>query len=174
MAISHCYSHLVVKNGNFTLLLTSSGQIWQMNLLQPMDPPYKSKDALNTIAQNLTDEPMLADGTPNVAEQRCLHPATDISWSRMAISHCYWYLVVKNGNFTLLLTSSDQIWQMNLLQPMDPHTRAEMPWIPVHKTWQMNLCWLRGPLVPEQTCLAYQYTQLGRWTYIGQWIPHQT
>ena len=28
MAISHCYWHLVVKNGNFTLLLTSSGQEW--------------------------------------------------------------------------------------------------------------------------------------------------
>ena len=29
MAISHCYWHLVVKNANFTLLLTSSGQEWQ-------------------------------------------------------------------------------------------------------------------------------------------------
>ena len=29
MAISHCYLHLVVKNGNFTLLLTSSGHKWQ-------------------------------------------------------------------------------------------------------------------------------------------------
>ena len=29
----------------------------------------------------------------------------------MAISHCYWCLVVKNGNFTLLLTSSVQEWQ---------------------------------------------------------------
>ena len=26
MSISPCYSHLVVKNGNFTLLLTYSGQ----------------------------------------------------------------------------------------------------------------------------------------------------
>ena len=29
MAFSHSYRHLVVKNGNFTLLLTSSGQEWQ-------------------------------------------------------------------------------------------------------------------------------------------------
>ena len=29
----------------------------------------------------------------------------------MAISYCYWYLVVKNRNFTLLLTSSSQEWQ---------------------------------------------------------------
>ena len=157
MAISHCYSHLVVKNGNFTLLLTSSGQIWQMNLLQPMDPPYKSKDALNTIAQNLTDEPMLADGTPNVAEQRCLHPATDISWSRMAISHCYWYLVVKNGNFTLLLTSSDQIWQMNLLQPMDPHTRAEMPWKGLCTGMQGISALVWGPLAEEGSSAKFNH-----------------
>ena len=29
MTISHCYRHLVVIIGNFTLLLTSSGQLWQ-------------------------------------------------------------------------------------------------------------------------------------------------
>ena len=32
MAISHCFWHLVVKNGNFTLLLTSSGQEWQFHI----------------------------------------------------------------------------------------------------------------------------------------------
>ena len=53
--------------------------------------------------------------------------ATDISWSRMAISHCYWHLVVRmvishcywhlmvnNGNFTLLLTSHRQQWQFHI------------------------------------------------------------
>ena len=29
MVISHCYLHVVVHNGNFTFLLTSSGQQWQ-------------------------------------------------------------------------------------------------------------------------------------------------
>ena len=29
-------------------------------------------------------------------------------------SHCYWHLVVKNGNFTLLLTSSGQKWQVHI------------------------------------------------------------
>ena len=72
MAVSHCYWHLVdqewqfhiatdmlvVKNSNFTLLLTSSGQEWQ------------------------------------------LHIATDVQWSWMAISHCYWHVVVKNVNLT--------------------------------------------------------------------------
>ena len=31
MAISHCYLHLVAKNGNFTLLLISSGKEWQFH-----------------------------------------------------------------------------------------------------------------------------------------------
>ena len=42
------------------------------------------------------------------------HTATDIYWSRMEISHCYWYPVVKNGNFTLLLISSGQEWQNDI------------------------------------------------------------
>ena len=32
MAISQCYWHLVVKNCNFTLLLISNGQEWQMHI----------------------------------------------------------------------------------------------------------------------------------------------
>ena len=32
----------------------------------------------------------------------------------MAISHCYWHLVVKNGNFSLLLTSHDKEWQFHI------------------------------------------------------------
>ena len=39
-------------------------------------------------------------------------------------------------------------------------TRAEMTCIPLHKTWQMNLLWLMDPLVSEQRCLAYHYTNL--------------
>ena len=56
-----------------------------------------------------------------------------------------------------------------------PHhaTRADMPWIPLHKTWQMNLLWQMDPLVPEQRCLEYQYTKLGRWTYFGRWMPQE-
>ena len=59
------------------------------------------------------------------------HIATDIQLSRMAISHCYWHLsgeewhfhmathiwwfkIVKNGNFTCLLTSSGQEWQFHM------------------------------------------------------------
>ena len=35
-------------------------------------------------------------------------PSPNIVFSGLAISHCYWYLLVKNINFTLLLTSSGQ------------------------------------------------------------------
>ena len=32
MVISHCYGHIVVKNGNFTLVLTSTDQEWQFHI----------------------------------------------------------------------------------------------------------------------------------------------
>ena len=87
MAISHYYRHLVVKNGNFTLLLTSNGQERQFTLLKKCS-----------------------------GQEWQFHIATDIQWSIMAISHYYRHLVVKNGNFTLLLTSNGQEWQFTLLQ----------------------------------------------------------
>ena len=64
-------------------------------------------DPLNTATPNLSDKPTLAN-------------ATDIHWSRMAISHSYWHLVVKNGNFIFLLTSSGQEWQF--------HTATDIQW----------------------------------------------
>ena len=150
MAISHCYWHLVVNNGNFTLLLDiytrSKWQFhstlnladeptlaartpgiseqtwldipvhktWQMNLLWLLEPLVQEQRCLEYQYKKLGRWTYVRWWTPNVAEQRCLHTATDISWSRMAISHCYWYLVVKNGNFTLLLTSSGQEWQFHI------------------------------------------------------------
>ena len=65
-------------------------------------------------------------------------------------------------------------WQMTLLLSMDPPgTRVEMTLIPLHKTWQMTLLWPIDPQppVPEQRCLKYQYTKLGRQTYSDQWTP---
>ena len=32
MTISHCYSHLEVRNGNLKWLLTSGGQEWQFHI----------------------------------------------------------------------------------------------------------------------------------------------
>ena len=56
----------------------------------------------------------------------------------MAISHCYWHLLVKNGNFSLLLTSSGQEWQLADLPPP--------PW------------------VGHRMAIEYCYTKLGRST----------
>ena len=112
MAISHCYWHLVVKNGNFTLLLTSSCQEWQFHistevvnftlLLMSSGPEWQFHMLLVVKNGNIA--------TTSVGQEWQFHIATDIWWSRMAISHCYWHLVVKNGNFTLLLTSGGQEW----------------------------------------------------------------
>ena len=60
MAILYYYRHLVVKKGNFTLQLTSSGQEW------------------------------------------LFYNATDIQWSRKAISHC-------------LLTFNSPEWQFHIV-----------------------------------------------------------
>ena len=99
------YWHLVVKNSKFTFLL------WEFILTyQLADLPLWYWYLMVKMSSNLADLPLdlLADQTPH----------TDNSWSRMAISHCYWHQVVKNGNFTLLLTSSGQEWQLADLPPI--------------------------------------------------------
>ena len=50
MAISHIYRHLVVKNGNFTCLLTSSGQEWQFHIFTEI---WWSKMAISHIYRHL-------------------------------------------------------------------------------------------------------------------------
>ena len=136
MAISHCYWHLVVKNGNFTLLLTSSGQKWQFHIATDI---YWSKMAIShcywyLLVKNGNFTLLLTSS----GQKWQFHIATDIYWSKMAISHCYWHLwsrmamthcywhlvvhsdnahcylhlLIKNGKVTLLLTSSGQEWQL--------------------------------------------------------------
>ena len=60
MTISHCYRHLVVIIGNFTLLLTSSGEEWQFLI-----------------------------ATDTCGQEQKFHIAADIKWSRMTISLSY-------------------------------------------------------------------------------------
>ena len=141
MAISHCYWYLVVKKGNFTffyiywsstldikignftLLLTSSGQEWQFHIAT--DISYQEWQF--HIATHLTSRMAIWHWLTSIGQEWQFHIATDIYWSRLAISHCYWHLVVKignfillwhlvvkNGNFTLLLTSSSQEWQFHI------------------------------------------------------------
>ena len=105
MAISYCYWHLIVKNGNFTLLLTSSGQEWQFGI-----------GYWHLVVKNGNFTLLLTS-----------------KWSRMVTSHGYWHLMVKNGNhiywhlvvkndnFTCLLTSSGHgEWQFHSFMPPPP------------------------------------------------------
>ena len=64
---------------------------------------------------------------PSNDQELQFHSATDIWWSRMAISHCYWHLVGQEWQFDsateiqvdqelqfyiVLLTSGGQEWQL--------------------------------------------------------------
>ena len=89
---------------NFILLLTSSGQVWQFIFL------------LTTSGHKWQ-----------------FHIPTDILFWRMAISHSYWYLVVNNSNFTLLLTSNGHKCNFTLLltssgQEWQFHTAPDIYW----------------------------------------------
>ena len=102
----------MVQNGNFTLLLTSSGQEWQCHTATDIQ---WSRMAIShcywhLVVQNANFTLLLTSS----GQEWQFHIATDILWSRMSISHCYWHLVVKNDNLTLLLTSSGQEWQFHI------------------------------------------------------------
>ena len=85
------YWHIVLMNGNFILLMKCNGQEWQ-----------------------------LSHWLLTCSGQECqFHIATDILWSRMAISHFYWHLVVKNDNFTCFFWHlSGQEWQFHISNDM--------------------------------------------------------
>ena len=75
----------------------------------------------STPAKQLVIPPNLSD---EVTKIRCemkyparlsdIPPSPNIEFSGLAISHCYWHLVVKNDNFTLLRPSSGQEWQFHI------------------------------------------------------------
>ena len=169
-------------------------QTWQTNLLWPKEPPGKLRiDALNTATPYLADEPSFANDLPPVPEQRRLAchytklgrgtyfgqwipPLPEQTWLA--------YHYTKLGRWTYFgkwnpqyqsrdtfHTSKHNLADEPTFANGPPSTRAEMPCMPLHKTWQMNLFWLMDPPGPEQRCLEYQYTKLGRWTYFGQWNP---
>ena len=116
-----------------------------MNPLQ-----YQSRDDLHTTAQNLADEPTLANGpqSPWVPEKRCL---------------AYHY---------------NKTWQTNLLWPMNPlqyQSRDDLHTTTQNLADEPTLAnGPPSPWVPEKRCLKYHYTKLGRQTYFGQWTPCST
>ena len=147
-------------------------QTRQIILLRQWKPQYHSIDDSHSTTPKLADEPTLANGPIRYHNWNDLHTNTQNLADEPTLVH------------------GSQI-------PLG--TRDEMPWIPLHKTWQKNVhgpkdphstrtemtCyhytkfgrwtyfgqWTPSP-VPEQRCLEYKYTKLGRQTYFGWWIPH--
>ena len=134
-------SSATVKNGNLLtqwsrmlLLLTSSGQEWTSFTSHCYYwHSSGSRMALSIDTLAITHWHLVVKNgyftllLTSSGQVWQFHLATDIQWSRMAISHyfrhlvvkneisyCNWYLVVKNGYFncytSLLLTSSGQEW----------------------------------------------------------------
>ena len=116
MAISHCYWYRGVKNGNFTLLITSSGWWWQFHIATKSSGQewqfhiatdiHSSRMAIITLI-------LTSSGQEWQFHSCCWHVvvnngnftfATGNHWSRMAISHSYWQLaVIKNSNLTVAI-----------------------------------------------------------------------
>ena len=113
--MQYCYSSTFwqVKSADavFTSVRYTPTQICQKNRTR-WDVRWSTPDKQSGIPPNLSDK---------VTKIRCemkyperlsdIPPSPNIEFSGLAISHCYWHLVVKNANFTLLLTSSGQPWQ---------------------------------------------------------------
>ena len=103
-------------------------------------PPYQSRDALHTTTHSLADEPTLADAPPQYQSRDALNTTTQNLVDEPTLANgppvpeqrCLEYQYTKLGRWTYFGWCT-------------PSTKAEMPWIPVHKTWQMNLLWLMHP-----------------------------
>ena len=128
MAISHCYWNLVVKNGNLTLLLTSSGQEWQFHM---------ATDILVVKNGNFT---LLLTST--VVKNGNLTLLLTSSGQDMAISHFdYWHCCGYRWQFHILLTSTGvrmaisksrhQEWQF--------HIATNMQWSRM-AVWLLDVC----------------------------------
>ena len=116
-----------------------------MNLLWPMDPPYQSIDALHTTTHSLADEPTLAYGPPSIRAEMPWIPVH----KTLADKPYFWPMVPQYQSRDALNTSTQNLAD-EPTWPMDPPSiRAEMHWIPVHKTWHMNLLWSMDPPPPQ-------------------------
>ena len=83
----------------------------------------------------------------------------------MAIWHCYWHLVVNNGNFILLLISSDQEWQFFIATDMQWSRLAIS-----HSYWHLvGLSFLiRNKRALWRKSKTWNIElKFGRWTYFG-------
>ena len=163
MAISHCYWCLVVKNGNFTLLLMSSGQEWKLaDLPQDLPADLPPKCIMGYILWDRFWQPFW------------------ILQEKVGISCYFWIIWVVNSQLAMYRHLRYNPSQHPLKPPQNTpqmtrdfnSDRWYLPWIPVHKTWQMKILWQMDPLGIKHRCLEYCYTKLGRQTYFGWWTPH--
>ena len=77
---------------------------WHAQIGCQIYPPHNLSDEVTKISCEMTYPDRLPD----------ISPGGNIEFSGLAIWYCYWHLVVKNGNFTFLLTSSGQEWQFHI------------------------------------------------------------
>ena len=135
---------------------------------------YQSRDALNTTIQNFLDKPTLADGPPryqssddlhtttyNLADKPTLANGSHPPWVPEKRSLGYHYMkfpdkpTLANGTPKYkskedLHTTTQNLADEPTLANGPPQNRAEMPCIPVHQTWQINLCWLIDPPLNQE------------------------
>ena len=121
---------------------------WSSNLAdEPSSadgPPwYQSRGAWHISMQNLADEPTLAHGPPSTRAEMPWIPVHKTSQMNLL-----WLMDLPSQyqSRNALNTSTQTLADEPTLANGPPSTRAEMPCIPVHKTWQMNLLW---PIDPQ-------------------------
>ena len=123
MAISHFYWHLLVNNGNFILLLTSSQLIRNYReKYQCIENTCRYKvDGPPKPSQHWSTEWSLDCSLVSLRLKGRWTPQSTLPEHRRAISHFYWHFVVNNGNFILLLTSSQLIRKYKEIQVHREH-----------------------------------------------------
>ena len=140
---------------------------WQMNLLWPMDPPVPEQRWLAYHCTKLGRLTYFGQWTPAVPDQRWLA----YHYTKLGRWTYFGQWIPQYQSRDALHTTTQNLADEPTLANGPPSTRAEMTCIPLYKTWQMNLLWLMYPPLPEQRCIAYHYTKLGRWTYFGWCNP---
>ena len=122
---------------------------------------YQSRD-------DLADEPSSADGPTPVPEQRCLacHYTKLGRWTYFG----WWTPHYQSRDD--LHTSTQNVADEPTLANGPPSTRAEMPCIPLHQTWQMNLLWLMDPHYQSRDDLHTTTPNLSDEPTLADGLPH--
>ena len=143
MGISHCYWHLVVTNGNFTLLLTSSGQEWQFHIATDIK---WSRMAIShcywhLVVRNGNFTMLVTSSGQNDKFPLLMSWSSGEEWQFQPL---LLILEVKNGNFTLLFLTSSGLWMSSnfplLLTSSGQEWQFHTPyWPPGGQEWNFKL-----------------------------------